>query len=101
MFSICLLSSVQAREALISTSSETAQMKLLNDTKAVVGSEIGEIDYYSDIDREFEKKTEAIRSVENWMTTAVIAISLIGSLVIIITLMHFRSRKISGLMYLL
>lgn len=82
---ICIgvLSSVQSQEILANNkSTESPQTE----------------DYYSDVDLEFETN---IRSVENWMTTAIFAISLIGSVAFVIILIHLRSRKKSGLMYLM
>ena len=59
-----------------------------------------ESDYYSDADIEYEQTLEEIRSAKNWIMLGVIAISFIGSIMILIVLVHFKSRKESRLMYL-
>lgn len=60
-----------------------------------------ESDYYSDIDEEYERKTETIRTFENWLSLCVLAISIIVSILIVIILLHIKSRKASQLMNLL
>lgn len=87
LISVCLLSFVQSREIKRSTSSESPNES--------------ERDYYSDIDEEYERKIENIRTVENWISLGVLAISLVISLLIIITLVHLKSRKESQLESLL
>lgn len=70
-------------------------------TKPVIKYNVVETDYYSDVDAEYEKEDKSIRTRENWIILGIYAISCIGSLVIIIILVHMKSRKASGLMHLM
>lgn len=101
LIGVCVLSSAQSRQSrtLNNKTIEASQAKHKN-------SESGsknrlESDYYSEIDEEYETKIEDLRSVKNWILTGLAAVGFIGSLVIIIVLIHLKSRQISGLKSLL
>lgn len=62
----------------------------------------GESNYYSDFDEiEYEQRAEDIRSTANYIITALIAFSLVGSICALIILIHFKSKKRSRLMNLM
>lgn len=92
---VCVLVAVQA------VAMSSFDTKDSGSENSIVENKIAEPDYYSDIDEEFEKKTEDIRTAENWIIMAVLAVSFIGSIVLVIILIHLKSRKASGLLYLI
>lgn len=58
-------------------------------------------DYYSDdADDGLSEEVKDIRTIENWICLGVLAISIIGSLILLIVIINLRSRKESNLMYL-
>lgn len=71
-----------------------------NETETVIKSKLGESDYYSDVDEDYEQDIEKIRTVKKWITLGMIAFSFIGFVVLLIILIHLKSRKASRLMYL-
>lgn len=44
---------------------ESTKIERSNETESVINK--GESDYYSDVDDEFEKQVESIRSTQNWV----------------------------------
>lgn len=94
---ICVLCA-QSRE--IIKPSEPQQTKQLNETQTVVKNK-SERDYYSDIDEDqYLRKVDDLRSLKNWIVLGITAFSFIGCVVILIILIHLKSRKASRLMYL-
>lgn len=98
LLGFCLLCAVRSSR-IASNSSATDLIK--GDTQPAISYNVVETDYYSDFDEEYERKTETIRTMENWIILGICAISLIGSLVIIVVLVHMKSRRASRLMHLM
>lgn len=100
LFSICVVISAQARDfhtlnktdEVIETTQQSSKSGFIN--KA-------EKDYYSDLDEDYEKQIENIRSVKNWIMTGIAAVCLTGSLIILMTLIHWKSKQKSGLKHLM
>lgn len=95
-----VLASVAANE---DYSSEITTHKLLiSEDYNELASSKGESNYYTDFDEiEYEQRVEDIRSTANYIITAVIAFSLVGSICALIILIHFKSKKRSRLMNLM
>lgn len=91
-----MINLVHSREIIEKTSSESP-----NENEADYDRNAIERDYYSDFDDEYERKTETIRTAENWISLFVLAFSLIVSILIVIILVHLKSRKESQLMSLM
>lgn len=94
-----MLCVVQSREITPKNSIEATTD--LPKAEAVIINNVVESDYYSEVDEEYEKTAQKVRTVENWIILGIYAISFIGSLVIAVILVHMKSRKASGLMYLM
>jgi ribosome-binding protein aMBF1 (putative translation factor) len=93
-------SNAESRETrTLNTTSEAAR-KNQQRSESVLKKQ-AESDYYSDIDEDYKTKIEDVRSLKNWIMTGIAAISFIASLMILIVLIHIRSKKSSGLKYLM
>lgn len=60
-----------------------------------------ENEYYSDDVDEYELQVKSFRDTKSKIALAVVACSFLGSLVVIIVLIHRKSRKASQLMHLI
>lgn len=78
-------------------SNKSATDLIEGETKPTISYNVEETDYYSDVDYEYEKKIQTIRTIENWIILGIYAISCLGSIVIIVILMHLKARRSSGL----
>lgn len=99
--SFYVLNAVQTREISVThKSSESTQVEESNKTESAVNSN-AQSDYDSDIDSEYEETVKSLRSVRSKIILGTIAVSFLGLLVLIIVLVHFKSRKVSQLMSLI
>lgn len=97
MLGLCVLSFVRSNHI---TSIKSATALIKDDAETTISYNVVETDYYSDVNEEYEKKTESIRILEKKIILGVYAISCIGSLVLVIILVHLKSRKASRLTHL-
>lgn len=99
--SFCVLSALQSREISVThKSSESTHVEELNKTESAVNSN-AQSDYNFDIDSEYEQKVKSLRSIKSKIILGTVAFSFLGLLVLIIVLIHFKSRKVSQLMSLI
>lgn len=93
------MSAVQSSEIIPKQSNEleahAIKTELLNNNKVV------ETDYYSDVNEESEAEIEEMGIKQKRIYLGIIAFSFIGSLVILIVLVHMKSRRVSGLKHLM
>lgn len=81
---------------------KTKPKLLISEDYNELASSKGESNYYTDFDEiEYEQRKEDIRSTANYIITAVIAFSLVGSICALIVLLHFKSKKRSRLINLM
>lgn len=92
LITICVINSGQSREISIEIS-DTTESTVINDA---------ERDYYSEFDHdEYERQLEHLKYVKRWLILGAIAVSFIGSVLILIVLVHLKSKKTSRLMSLI
>lgn len=92
LVSFCLLNFAQSAE--IETSSELPQTTDVLEIKS-------ETDYYADFNDDYAQRIQDVRSMRNWINLGIIAVSLISSLVLLIVIIHLRSKKESRMMSLM
>ena len=87
-----MISLVQSRQIIQKPVTEHSK-----ESKSIYESNSIEGDYYSDVDDGYEKQVENIRTIGNWISVFVLAMSIIVSLVLVIVLLHLKSVKESQL----
>lgn len=80
--------------------SDTTQLDDVNDKNSDNQSR-AEKNYYSDIDEEYEREVKSFRDLGSKIILGIIAFSFLASLVILIVVIHLRSRKVSQLKHLI
>lgn len=85
-------------------SSAVVQTNQSNESESVIKNQREEKKDYTDgieIRQQLRNnKVKSIRSVENWIALSCLALSLIGSLILLIVVMHMKARRESNLLYL-
>lgn len=92
---VAVLSAEYAKEISV------AQNKSTEASEIEPAEQIVENEYYSDDDDEYELKVKSFRDTKSKIVLAVVACSFLGSLMIIIVLIHRKSRKVSQLLHLI
>lgn len=60
-----------------------------------------ESDYYSDFDADYARRFQDVRTMRNWINLYIIAASMIVSLLLLIVIIHLRTKKKSGMISLM
>lgn len=95
------MSAVQSTEIIPKQSNELEAQANKTKNDSLNSNKVAEIDYYSELNEESEEKIEEIRISQKRIYLGIIAFSFIGSLVILIVLVHMKSRRVSGLKHLM
>lgn len=95
------MSAVQSTEIIPKQSNELEAQAIKTKNDSLNSNKVAEADYYSDSNEESEEKIEEIRMAQKRIYLGIIAFSFIGSLVILIVLVHIKSRRVSGLKHLM
>jgi hypothetical protein len=78
-----------------------AQSSPVDETMSTTTETKLESDYYSDFDADYARRFQDLRTTRNWINLYIIAVSMIVSLLLLIVIIHLRTKKKSGIISLM